>query len=509
MLVVDVAEGIGEQTRRHAQFLAMLGVRQLVVVLNKMDAVQYAREPFDAVARECADVLRALDLHAPVVVPVCARSGENLVNRSESMPWYQGPVLVDVLSEFHPSAALGDAPLRLRVQDVYRQDGTRVAVGRIESGSLAVGDEVLLSPMSSRATVRSIERWSAPARPVATTGESIGITFNEPVFVSRGDVISHLQQPPSLDHGFHALCFWLDETPPQVGEQFTVQQGPTTARAVLAGIESVIDSASLEQLGTEFIPRYAVVELRLRCSTLVPLDDRAAIAAASRLVLLRGRDVVAGGVVSGVQAEHQPANVYHAGHLVAREQRELRGGHRGAVVWLTGLPSAGKSTLAMALERALFAQGAHVYVLDGDNLRTGLNSDLGFSAADRAENIRRVGEVAALFAQAGMIVVTAFISPMKRDREIARKAAGGDFHEIYLSADLSTCEARDTKGLYKRARAGEIADFTGVSAPYEAPDAPGLTIDTGAADIGDCVDKLFGYVAGVTGLREEVRTQRL
>lgn len=509
VLVVDVVEGVSEQTKRHAQLLQMLGIRQLTAVLNKMDAAGYDVERFEDVARETKRMLAALDLHPHSLIPISARNGENLRNRSEHMPWYAGPTLLEALEQFNPLSAIVDAPLRLRVQDVYRNDGTRIAAGRVESGSIAVGDTVLLSPMNSTATVRSIERWSAPDRTIATAGESIGVTFHEPVFVNRGDVISHVQQPPLLDYAFRTTCFWLDEQPPQAGEQVTVQFGPTTARAVISAIEGVVDSSTLQPLGTDEIPRYALVQLRMRSSALVPLDEHASMPASSRLVVMRGRDVAAGGIVSGVVTGNVPENIYRADHLVSRDERERRSGHRGAVIWLTGLSGAGKSTLAMALERRLFAQGASVYVLDGDNVRAGLNSDLGFSAADRAENIRRIGEVAALFADAGTIVITAFISPMQRDREIARKAAGDRFHEVYISADVETCEARDTKGLYKRARAGEIAEFTGISAPYEAPDAPELTIDSASASVERCVDELVAYVAAETGLREAVRAQRL
>lgn len=509
VLVVDVAEGVSEQTKRHAQLLQMLGIRQITVVLNKMDVAGYERARFEDVVRETKSMLAALGLHPHSLIPISARNGENLLHRSANMPWYEGVTLLEALAQFNPVNALVDAPLRMRVQDVYRTDGIRIAVGRVESGSIAVGDTVLLSPMNSRATVRTIERWNAPARTIATAGESIGVTFNEPVFVNRGDLVSHVQQPPVLDYAFRAACFWLDEAPPEIGEQVTVEFAATKTRAVISGVESVMDSATLQQLNTQQIPRYAVVTLRLRSAALIPLDEHQSMPASSRLVLVRGRDVVAGGVVTSVITRHVPSNIYHADHLVTREEREHRSGHSGAVIWLTGLSGAGKSTLAMALERALFAKGAQVYVLDGDNVRAGLNSDLGFSSADRSENIRRVGEVAALFADAGIIVVTAFISPMQRDRDLARKAAGERFHEVYVSADLETCELRDTKGLYKRARAGDIQEFTGISSPYEAPEKPELTLDTAQAPVDRCVDDLVAYVEAVTGLRQAVRSRSL
>lgn len=509
ILVIDAGEGVSEQTRRHAQLLQLLGIRQLAVAVNKMDSLEYDEHRFSAVVNDCTGMLGALDLHPRFIIPVSARNGENLVARSEKMDWYNGPTLVEAISQFSPISVLVDAPLRLRVQDVYRvEDVGRVAAGQIESGSVAVGDTITLSPINSVARVRSIERWNGPDRKIATAGESIGITFDEPVFVHRGDVISHPGQPPALDYVFRATCFWLDETPPVPGEQLLVQMGPTSARVIVAAIEGVTDSASLEQLGTANVTRFAIVQLRLRSASLLPLDEITSMPVSSRLVLLRGRDAVACGNVASVLTERVASNIHRADHLVGKEERELRNGHRGAVIWLTGLSGAGKSTLAMALERRLFAHGAAVYVLDGDNVRAGLNSDLGFSQADRAENIRRIGEVAALFADAGTIVITAFISPMKRDRDIARNAAGSLFHEVYVQADLQTCEERDVKGLYKRARAGEIADFTGISAPYEPPESPELIIDTVDLTVDRCVERLLKYADAVTGLSEG-RTQRV
>ncbi len=502
VLVVDVAEGVSEQTKRHAQLLQMLGIRQIVAVLNKMDSVQYDVDVFDRVTIECDRLLAGLGLQARAMIPLCARDGDNLVTMSSNMPWYSGPTVIDVLDEFQPLQPPVDGPVRIRVQDVYRFDGTRVAVGRIEAGGVAVGDKVLLSPMGSVATVRSIERWNEPQRDIAFAGESVGLTFEEPVFVNRGDVISHELQAPVLDYGFRAACFWLAETPPVVGEQLTVEFGPTTARVAITAIESVTDSASLERLSVDAVPRYAIVQLRLRSSALLPLDDHASLPASSRLVLMRGRDLVAGGIVSGVAKTYEQPNLVPSSHLVTRDERWNRNGHRGGVIWLTGLSGSGKSTLAMGLERRLFAAGASVYVLDGDTVRGGLNSDLTFSTADRAENIRRVGEVAALFADAGTIVITAFISPMQRDRDLARKACGELFHEVFVNADLETCESRDPKGLYKRARAGGISDFTGISSPYEVPASPQLVIDTTKNSVEACLDELFAYVQCVTRLHQ-------
>lgn len=503
VLVVDAIEGISEQTQRHAQLLQMLGIRQIVVVANKMDGVAYDCGRYQVICAGVGELLSSLGLQAQTIIPVSARNGENVANRSENMHWYEGPVLLEAMERFVPLAGAGGSPLRMRVQDVYREETTRIAAGRVESGRLAVGDTVLISPMGSTTTIRSIERWHSPERNWAGAGESVGVTFADPVFINRGDVISHVDDAPSLEYSFRATCFWLDDAPPVAGEQLTVRFGPTSARAVISAIESVTDSASLEAVSSERIPRYAIVQLKLRSSALVAVDDFAAMPLSSRLVMLRGRDVVAGGVVTGVSRGLQ--NIFSADHLLTSRERERRNGHRGMVLWFTGLSGSGKSTLAMRLERRLFERGASVYVLDGDNIRKGLSNDLGFTPGDRAENIRRVGEVAALLTDAGMIVITAFISPMHRDREIARAASGERFHEVYVKADVATCEARDTKGLYKRARAGEIPDFTGVSAPYEAPVKPDLVVDTMDSTIEECVERLVRYVEAAAGMEEAGR----
>ncbi|HEY5258351.1 MAG TPA: adenylyl-sulfate kinase [Candidatus Baltobacteraceae bacterium] len=499
VLVVDAAEGVSEQTLRHAQLLAMLGIKQILVAVNKMDAVAHSQATFDRVAAACERALGALGASAAAIVPISARDGENLVEHSAKMPWYRGATLIETLASFEPLAVPYEAPLRMRVQDVYRSGERRVAVGRIDSGTVRVGERIVVLPLGSRATVRSVERWNAPEDPFAGAGESIGLTFDEPIFVDRGDVVCHEADAPSLEHSFHAVCFWLGEAPPIVGEYLHAQFGPTTARVVITAIKDAIDSSSLAPLAPDEIAQYSIVGLDLRCRSLLPLDIRQTLPAAARLVLLRGPDVVAGGLVESV-ASRGTQNLHPIAHLVTGDERVRRNGHRGAVVWLTGLSGSGKSTLAMALERRLFVAGANVVVLDGDNVRSGLNSDLGFSPGDRAENIRRIGEVAALFADTGTIVITAFISPMSHDRELARSAAGERFYEVYVKADIATCERRDPKGLYRRARAGEIEDFTGISAPYEAPNDADLVVDTGQWPVERCVDELVAYVNRVTAL---------
>ncbi|MBV8074251.1 MAG: adenylyl-sulfate kinase, partial [Candidatus Eremiobacteraeota bacterium] len=387
ILVVDAVEGVSEETRRHAYLLQILEIEQVIVAVNKMDQIGFEEHRFASVGHECSLYLSSLGLRTLGVVPIAGRDGDNLVRRSDRMPWYGGPTLMETLSSIETTDGERAGDLRLRVQDVYRSGPKRIAVGRIESGYLSVGDVVVASPSGSKARVRTIERWPAGGPVVAHPGESIGFTVYEPLYIERGDVISNEDGVPTRGSVFAATFFWLAESPPEFGELFRLQFGPSDAAVTLEAIERVVDTQTLGTLPTTSVPQYAVVEARLRSSAILALDTRATNTATSRCVLLRGEDVVAGGFVSRVTSASRARNVYREDHLVSRNERAARNGHEGAVVWLTGLSGAGKSTLAMALERRLFGRGCFVYVLDGDNVRSGLNSDLSFSAEDRTENI--------------------------------------------------------------------------------------------------------------------------
>ncbi|HXP93058.1 MAG TPA: adenylyl-sulfate kinase, partial [Candidatus Binatia bacterium] len=418
--------------------------------------------------------------------------------RSDELPWYQGPTLLTALSQFSPAPDSADAPLRMRIQDVYRRETQRTFVGRIDSGRLMVGENVAISPARVTARVSSIERWPQEDRPFAQAGEAVGFTLDQPVFVERGDLVSDATDLPPSARSFRALFFWLAEEPPRDEESLVLKFGPTEARVHLDAVHGITDTRNLQKLAAGESPQYSVVDVTLRSDALLALDTREANALTSRCVLLRDDEVLAAGIVTEVHSGPRASNLHPHRHLVSATERAERHGHAGAVVWMTGLSSSGKSTLALALERRLFARGNLVYVLDGDNIRSGLNSDLGFALEDRTENIRRVGEVAALFADAGAIVITAFISPFAADRATARRAAPTAFHEVYVKASLDACEARDPNGLYRRARAGEIAEFTGISSPYEPPNAPELVIDTEHNTPEACVERLLDYVVRVT-----------
>lgn len=501
LLVVDAIEGVQEQTRRHGYLLRLLGIDQVTAIINKMDMVGFSELRFREISTQLTDYLRALGITPRHIVPISARHGDNVATHSGNTHWYGGLTVLQALESFDVKAPLLDRPLRLPVQDVYKFDERRIVAGRIEAGILRIGDMVLFSPSNKRARVRSIEMWRGSPPMEASSGQSIGITLDEPIFVERGSVASGEATAPALTNVFGATVFWLGEHPLAVGRLCRMKLATREANVTVQKINRIIDSATLDSVPGPLLERNNVAEVVLRSAELLALDDARFGGPTSRFVLVEDFNVVGGGLISmeGYPDERpaftaRASNVTMTAHEVASGERAMRNRHRGGVIWLTGLSGAGKSTLAIAVERELFHRGYAVYALDGDNVRLGLNANLGFSPEDRTENIRRVGEVAALFADAGLVCITSFISPYQTDRDRARAAARQHFHEIYVKAELEVCERRDPKGLYKRARTGEIANFTGISSPYEPPSAPDLIIETDQIGIEDCVAKLVQYV---------------
>ncbi|MCP4328302.1 MAG: adenylyl-sulfate kinase [Alphaproteobacteria bacterium] len=503
LLIIDAAEGVREQSRRHGYLLHLLGVSQVAVAVNKMDLVDYSADAFAAIEREFRGYLGQIGVTPSFLIPVSARDGDNIAAPSTRMPWYDGPSLADALSQFQAPLPASGQPLRLSVQDVYRFDNRRIIAGRLESGRVEVGDEIMFSPSNKAGRVKSIEAWGAsPAPTSAEAGQSIGFTLEDQIFVERGELVSHLDALPTETNVFRARLFWLGHRPLTEDQTYMMKLGTTESSVRIQKIEHVIDTGDLSERAADRVDRNAVAEVTLRSRAMLALDPFADNPRTGRFVLVDGYDVAGGGIVNMEGYPNQRAsvtikstNITAVENRVSGEMRATRNAHHGGVLWFTGLSGAGKSTLAVEIEQRLFRKGYHAYVLDGDNVRRGLNANLGFSPDDRAENIRRVGEVAALMADAGLIVITAFISPYRSDRERARTAAGEGFHEIYIKADLVTCENRDPKGLYKKARSGEIDEFTGISAPYEEPESADLIVDTSDLSIDECVDVVLRHVA--------------
>lgn len=502
LLMIDADQGVRRQSRHHMYLLQLLGVREVAVAVNKMDLVDHDEERFRAIEAEYRQYLESIGITPRQIIPISAREGDNVATASDRMNWYKGPTILETLPQFeHPASAV-EQPLRLPLQDIYKFDERRILAGRIESGRLNVGDELVFSPSNRTARVETIESWNTDG-PItsARAGESVGITLDEQIFVERGGIASHETCAPIESDVFHARLFWLAETPLEIGAAYELKIGPKRVDAVVEQIERVIDIDALSDHDATQVARDEIADVLIRTSQLIAFDEHESLPHTGRIVIVDRHLTLGGGVVSlGIYPDQRQAvtvrgtNLTKVDHRVDPARRIARNRHEPGVLWFTGLSGAGKSTLAMALEQRLFDKGFQVYVLDGDNVRTGLNSNLGFSPEDRAENIRRVGEVAALLANAGLIVITAFISPYRADRDRAREAAGETFHEVFIDADVAICESRDPKGLYKRARAGDIKEFTGISAPYEEPAKPDIRVDTSGRGIEECVDDLVAYV---------------
>jgi bifunctional enzyme CysN/CysC len=501
VLLIAANEGVREQSRRHGYLLSLLGIKQVVVAVNKMDLAGYDEQTFNDVVEEYRKFLVQIGLEARTFVPISARNGFNVARRSpEVMPWYDGPSITEMLDQFEPPKKLTELPLRFPVQDVYRFDARRIIAGRIESGSLKVGDEIVFSPNNKTSVVASIERWNAPAGDEAWAGESIGITLKEQIFVERGHVGSHSAHAPIESNRFHARLFWMGRRNLEPGERYKLKLASQELDAEIVSIDRIIDASTLETIteGRTHIARNDVAEVVIQTRGALVMDNHDRNPILGRFVIVDDRHVSGGGIIfGGVYTDRgrtKSANIFWTEGTVTARHRFLRNGHKGAVVWLTGLSGAGKSTIAQALERELFNQNINVYVLDGDNVRHGLNSNLGFSPEDRVENIRRVAEVAKLMADGGLVVVTAFISPYRSDRRRAREIAlegGCDFVEVFVDTPLEVCEQRDPKQLYKKARAGQIKDFTGIDAPYEAPEDPEIVIRPADATLEESVGRIL------------------
>ena len=498
LLVVDVAEGLLEQARRHAFLLNYLGIKTIAVAVNKMDTVGFSQSRYDRQAAEIAEYLKTFKLVPVHVVPVSGRDGDNLASHSKRMPWYEGPTVLEMLDRLEATPSRANQSLRVPVQDVYKFDERRIVVGRIESGRLKQGDLLLFSPSGKTARAVRLESWPGATVTEAAAGASVSLLLDAPIFVERGEIISHIQDPPSESSRLVACIVNLSKNALASDARLRMILATRIEEVVIDCVHSVKETSSLALDGPGPVPPWSWAEVSLHSARPLALDEGGRSTAASRFVLLDGGIVAAIGIVAKASetdhvAEPKSKNIALVAHGVRRTERELQNGHRGGVLWFTGLPASGKSTLALLLEQRLCAEGMMAYVLDGDNIRRGLSSDLGFSPGDRSENLRRVAEVAKLFADAGFVCIAAFISPLRRDRDQARAINGADFDEIYIKASLAACEARDPKGLYKKARAGLVAEFSGVSAPYEPPPNPDLVVDTEKSEIGACVERIFSH----------------
>ena len=499
VILIDARKGVLTQTRRHSWLAHLVGVRQLVLAVNKMDLVGYDRERFEAIVTEYRAFAESIGIGAFTAIPVSGLTGANVTTRSPAMPWYNGPTLLDFLETTPVDAdAKAAEPFRMPVQWVNRPGPDfRGFAGLIASGTVRPGDAVRVVPSGRVTRIARIAGFDGDHE-IAQAGESVTLLLADEVDCSRGDVLAAATAPPEVTDHLSATLVWLDGQPLAPGRPYLLKLGTQLVGATVAAPDHVVDVNTQAKVAAATLTLNDIGVADLRTDRPVVFTPYAHGPELGGFILIdrATNATAAAGMIR--HAHRRSRDVHWQATTVTREAHARQKGQTPRVLWFTGLSGAGKSTIANLVEQRLHAAGRHSFLLDGDNLRHGLNRDLGFSDADRAENIRRVGEVARLMADAGLIVLTAFISPFRAERDAVRAMLPpGEFVEIHIDAPLAVAEARDVKGLYAKARTGEIADFTGVSSPYEPPEAPDIRVDTATESAEAAAARIVEHVIGV------------
>jgi bifunctional enzyme CysN/CysC len=495
IILIDVRKGVVTQTRRHAFIAALLGIRQVIAAINKMDLVGYSSSAYDAIARDFLDCGSRLGLPEVTCIPVSAIHGHNIAIRGFEMPWYAGPTLFEWLEQAGSRDLDGSSPFRLPVQWVNRPDSVfRGLAGTVTAGQVAVGDRVVVLPSGRESRVRRLLLGDRDLRE-AVCGQSVTLVLADDVDVSRGDVIADPLAAPAVADRFETTVIWMHEQPLLQGRSYMLMLGPQMVPATVAQIKHQIDIDTLERVPARALEFNAIGACQVELSrpmVFEPYDTSRELGGFIMIDRLSHETVGAGLVRFALSRSD---NIHWQSLDVDKTSRARLKGQCACVLWLTGVPASGKSTIANIVEKRLHAGGRHTYLLDGDNVRHGLNKDLGFTAADRVENVRRVAEVARLMTDAGLIVIVAFISPFEAERRMARALfAPGEFFEIFIDTPISVAEQRDPKGLYQKARRGALRNFTGVDSPYERPEQPELRIDTTVLTADDAADAILALL---------------
>ena len=489
LVLIDAIKGVRTQTLRHLTICSLMGVSRIIIAINKLDAMEYKQEVFDSISREIERAVERLNVSDIHLIPISALAGDNVVYKSKNMPWYSGQTLQEAIQGWEKPLDKTASGM-MRIQMIARAENFRGVSGTVRRGSFSKGDEITIYPSNQKATISSIVTFENEIK-TANSEDAVTLVLTPEVDATRGDVIAHDPKDLTAADRFAAHVVWLNEEALIHSRSYLLMSGPTTTPAMITKIRHKIDVNTGEHLSTETLKMNEIGDVEIASDIPIVmrpyLDDRefGNFILVDRLTL----KTVGAGLMK--HALRRSSNVTHQDYEVDKSQRSAQKNQKAKVVWLTGLSGSGKSTIANALEKRLFAQGVHSYVLDGDNLRMGLNMDLGFTSTDRAENVRRVSEVAKLMVDAGLVVISALVSPFEVDRQRAKSIfEDGEFVEIFVDTPVDVCRARDPKGLYKKSAAGEIPNFTGVGQDYEPPIAPTLVVN-GTSPIDEIVEKIL------------------
>ena len=520
VLLVDARHGVLAQTRRHLLICALMGIKYIIFTINKIDLIGYDRFKYEQIRLDCIKILEELrninlSIEQYYCIPVSALKGDNCVKRSDKTPWYDGPTVLEWLENINPEEKLKEKPFRLPVQyiikpglskdrwqnialenvDPREQKNYRGCAGWIASGEIAVNEKVIILPSGKESSVKSIYRGSDHVE-TASAGDSVAIALADEIDTSRGDSINKPSERPSMSNQFKARLVWMDEEPLFAGRRYIFRGPYGFAGGEVVDINDSIDLSGYQKLAAKKLEMNEIGEVELILDREVPFDTFNENRITGAFILIDRLTNATSACGTIIHSMRRAENVHWQNILISKESRAGLMGQKPVILWFTGLSGSGKSTIANEIEKILHAKGCHTMLLDGDNVRHGLNKDLGFTDADRVENIRRIGEVSKLMTEAGLIVLTSFISPFRAERDMVRSLVNeGEFIELFVDTPLEVCEKRDTKGLYKKARKGEIPNLTGVNSPYEYPENPEIILNTVSDSAEALAQKVIDYLA--------------
>ncbi|MEZ5937605.1 MAG: sulfate adenylyltransferase subunit CysN [Hyphomonadaceae bacterium] len=495
VILIDARKGVLTQTRRHTFINHLLGVKRLVLAVNKMDLVEHSQSRFHEIVSDYLKFAEPLGFESITPIPMSALNGDNVIQRGDAMDWYAGPTLLEHLEQVEAGEASGDGPFRMPVQWVNRPNlDFRGFSGTVTSGQIAVGDPVVVARSGKTSRIRAIVTADGDL-PSARAGDAVTLQLDDEVDVSRGDIFSEPTHRPDVANQFAANLLWMHEDELVPGRPYLLKIGTQTVQASVKDIRHKVDVNTLDKSPGQSLGLNEIGLCSIGTNVSVAFDPYRKIREGGAFILIDrfSNQTVAAGMIEFSLLK--ATNVHRQAMDVTKASRSMLNGHRSAILWFTGLSGAGKSTIANIVERRLATRGVHTYSLDGDNIRQGLNKDLGFSDQDRVENIRRIGEVAKLFVDAGVIVTCSFISPFRAERDMVRALVEqGEFFEVFVDTPLEVAESRDPKGLYRKARAGEIKNFTGIDSPYEPPVNPDLVLEAAKHSADELADQVMAFL---------------